>query len=1728
MDTLTPPLTDVIMLSIVNSFDSVFELQRWAYENGLLQDDAVQARLRFLSGPKRYRCDYCSQTFNQVVSLKRHVKLRHELQQHAKDFHCNVCFQKFQCVNRLYVHRAACCAKICHICHASFASSELLRTHMNEHSSDNVLTQYTCHDCGSVHDGLRALYIHRDMMHGGADVPPLQRPPWDVPPWIREDGSIDEEFQQVYVANERHILRNHRRSNHTHIYNFPTNDLQGGIQELSEHLEYIFLEQRRTFKVNISFGLILRRISDDPPSDNPPSSDPNNSDELDEAEQRGRYRYFIPYRNSNVFPHPFLISDRHDIFKLINKLKQLDIEQYMRQHRPNTKWKLYFIPNMNFIVYQTKFALGAGALPEFIHNNRHIRSFDSSPSTGRPYTDFLCFFRCLSFHRTQKLTSIRSLYMQWRNYKGSANVPISMQDFRGVDLSEMHEIEKCFGVSIRIYSLSSEGAATPVFSSLSDYKDVMYLNLYEKHLSYITSFQHYARKFACPMCSRHFAKRALLKKHMRHCIRGTRLNFPGGFHSQKKTIFDRLSEYGIDVTESLQLYDWFIVYDFEAVLNSKNDQVTENLLWQNEHVPISVSVASNYTEFTDPHCIVDEDPEVLLEKFLAYLNDIAAKIQAEAFQKWEHVQIALSSLIAKWQKLNQRENVGEQEFVDFCELGCLDDDDDDDQMLEEQEGEDVGAEHGSGRRFSCKLMLKKLINLQNDFLKYCSQVPVLGFNSSRYDINLIKGYFISRLESASDKPTEIIKKNSAYASISVENFIFLDVSHFLAPGSSYSKFLKAFGIVEKKSFFPYEWLTSADKLQQQYLPSYEEFYSSLKKANVLEMEYSRWDGKGDAPPTGQENYEHLKQIWLELNMTTMKDFLVYYNNLDVGPFVLAVEKMKNFYCDLGVDPFKNAISVPGIARQLLFRTAKENNAYFALFGNQDMDLYYTLRKNIVGGPSIIFTRHHEVGSTLIRGDKVCQSIVGYDANALYLWALAQPMPTGIYVRRKFEDDFLPKLPLKYIRMYFWMEYLIQMENRDISHKMNSGQETRIGPYLVDGFEASSKTVFEFDGCFFHGHAPEQCCLNRNCNPKLLSQLKQRRERTMERRQFLENMGYSVESIWECEYKEQYENAPLMDEVKLKLLPSFYSCNPGKLTQHAITTAVISGDLFGVVEVDIQVPEEWSGEVKQDMPPWQYFSEMSPLFCTVDIPFEAIGEHMRDHAISHNLSQESRRLLVGGMKARKMLIATPLLRWYLQHGLTVTHIYQIIEFSPATCFKPFQESVTKARRGGDENEHMEIIGESMKLVGNAAFGSVLMEKTKHQSIKIAKTENELLVKINDPLFRQMTKLSENCYEVVLGKKNITLDIPIQVGFFVLQYAKQHMLSFYYDFMDTYVERSNFQYIEMDTDSAYMALSTRTLADAIKPEKRDEFNHILKQRCDESEYIADENEVWFPRTCCKKHSKFDNRTPGLFKEEATGQKMVALSSKCYLLKQGDRCKISCKGVNKCCLDNPLEIFTSVLETKNSFQNVNRGIRVRNGTVFSYEQQKNGFSYFYCKRKVLEDGVTTEPLDIVLSPVNDANMIIFDSRGPLSPFHIYDFTYGGIKFSCIYQCFLYQKAYYHSQRIFFQDILSTSSENKLTEIDKVITVSSHWNILAEETLFNICKDKMFQCQQVLFLLKDMGSKQMYYANEIDLWMGCGLPESLIRLMNPDSFPGRNILGQVWRKLSHSCNGAPQEDSS
>ena len=194
------------------------------------------------------------------------------------------------------------------------------------------------------------------------------------------------------------------------------------------------------------------------------------------------------------------------------------------------------------------------------------------------------------------------------------------------------------------------------------------------------------------------------------------------------------------------------------------------------------------------------------------------------------------------------------------------------------------------------------------------------------------------------------------------------------------------------------------------------------------------------------------------------------------------------------------------------------------------------------------------------------------------------------------------------------------------------------------------------------------------------------EETRANREYIKGKGYRVVERWECEWRDMKKTNPelqrfiatevrrTLDKVKI-------------MSAERMLSEVRNERLFGCVEVDIRVPEH----LKEN------FSEMCPIFKNTNISREDIGDFMKAYAEEHNIVAQPRRSLIGSMKGYKILLATPLLKWYLEHGLEVTKVHQVIEFTPEPCFKSFGDAVSDGRRAGDADPNKAIIADTMKLV-----------------------------------------------------------------------------------------------------------------------------------------------------------------------------------------------------------------------------------------------------------------------------------------------------------------------------------------------------------------------------------------------------------------------------------------------
>ena len=206
-------------------------------------------------------------------------------------------------------------------------------------------------------------------------------------------------------------------------------------------------------------------------------------------------------------------------------------------------------------------------------------------------------------------------------------------------------------------------------------------------------------------------------------------------------------------------------------------------------------------------------------------------------------------------------------------------------------------------------------------------------------------------------------------------------------------------------------------MQNTELPPFDAFYSELRSCNPIEAEYMDYVNLQKSglntkqavvklklskpPPTGIENYQYLTQIWKQEQMRSFKNFLRWYNNKDVVPTLEAMQKMIVFYHDKDIDMLKLGCTLPNLDNICLHEST---DAKFYPFTEGDKDILEKNRQDVVGGPSIVFTRKAVVDETFIRKPtNICKSIVGIDASQLIPTRCVNPcLPVFIRIGISFQ------------------------------------------------------------------------------------------------------------------------------------------------------------------------------------------------------------------------------------------------------------------------------------------------------------------------------------------------------------------------------------------------------------------------------------------------------------------------------------------------------------------------------------------------------------------------------------------------------------------------------------------------------------------------------------------------------------------------------------------------------
>ena len=376
--------------------------------------------------------------------------------------------------------------------------------------------------------------------------------------------------------------------------------------------------------------------------------------------------------------------------------------------------------------------------------------------------------------------------------------------------------------------------------------------------------------------------------------------------------------------------------------------------------------------------------------------------------------------------------------------------------------------------------------------------------------------------------------------------------------------------------------------------------------------------------------------------------------------------------------------------------------------------------------------------------------------------------------------------------------------------------------------------------------------------------------------------------------------------------------------------VMKDKLFGFLQVDVHVPDELL----------EKFSEFSPLFLIDSVPEDQIPEHMKVYP------ERTQRKIIGGTKkllgvtrVKEIWLYMLMLKWYLNHDLKATTIHKYLKYESVKFFSWFPEEVSQARQGSDNNPALKQLRDIDNLEGNLFYGKMIEDLMKH--LRMIFTTNESLVDQSSrpPSFEDLEEI-HGAFEIRECKRRVNITLPCQCSNTVYKLAELRMLEFYYNFPDKYLDQRDFELIQIDTDSMYMATSGNSVYEIVRPELRKEYDNGGK-----AEFLS--------------ASKYHDRTLGLFKAEPQGTRIIALMSKCYYAEDAKlKPKFSCKGISR--KQNPMSWERYLESLKRSINKAqNTGFRILGKGIVTYTKEKFGHSAYYDKHIIATNGIHTEPL-------------------------------------------------------------------------------------------------------------------------------------------------------------------------
>ncbi len=260
----------------------------------------------------------------------------------------------------------------------------------------------------------------------------------------------------------------------------------------------------------------------------------------------------------------------------------------------------------------------------------------NKPFSGNStYTDSLCVFRCLTYHKygvkCYKVPKIfKNLFYQYFNmyvsYQKQRIEPVDNNPFSfpGIEMEALIHVENCFKININIYNKNEEGTCMILRQSIGKHEEGVNMQEYNGHMSYIANFANYAQTFECIRYKKLFRRRQDYKNHLSAYLNTIRHYYAGGYYVLKMNTFEMLEEVDVYVPQNERYYPHFASYNLEAMMMHVKYTQNNKLKWLAKHIPFCFGVCSNISGYKQPYVYINDDMDELVDSMISYLNQMSA------------------------------------------------------------------------------------------------------------------------------------------------------------------------------------------------------------------------------------------------------------------------------------------------------------------------------------------------------------------------------------------------------------------------------------------------------------------------------------------------------------------------------------------------------------------------------------------------------------------------------------------------------------------------------------------------------------------------------------------------------------------------------------------------------------------------------------------------------------------------------------------------------------------------------------------------------------------------------------------------------------------------------------------------------------------------------------------------------------------------------------------------